>query len=113
MEKYTVNGKTFEYDTFDLENMERYDREARRIEEQANHINANGENYISVLREIANSVLDFFDVVVGDGMAREIFGERVNFRDIMSGYREFTEDVAKAMQDSMPAPNREQRRRSR
>lgn len=113
MEKYIVNGHEIEYDTFDLDNMESYDREARRIEDMTKKVNANTDNYIPVLREIANGILDFFDAVVGEGTAHDIFEDRVNFRDILNGYREFTEGVAKQMRASMPMANREQRRHAK
>lgn len=113
MEKYTVNGHEIEYDTFDLENMEIYDREVRKVEEAVKSVDTKnmGDNYIAVLRDLAETILDFFDAVLGDGMAREIFGERTNIRDIKNGYRDFTQGVVKEMGGL--SPNREQRRHSK
>ena len=113
MEKYTVNGHEIEYDTFDLDNMESYDREARKLESAAKQISTSGDNYIDALRDTAHSMLDFFDEVVGDGTAKQLFGDRVNIRDILSGYREFTTAVAENVKKEIPAPNREQRRHGR
>lgn len=113
MERYTVNGHEIEYDTFDIDNLEIYDRETRRIEEMVKGVRADSENYVSVLREICNAVLDFFDTVVGEGTAHDIFGDRVNFRDIIKGFREFSDGVAKEMREAMPGANRETRRHAK
>lgn len=119
MEKYSINGHEVEYDTFDLANMELFDSEVMRVEREVKALraeNANVENYIAMLREQAESVLDFFDTVLGEGTAREVFGGRVNIRDITAAYRGFTEDVVRMRKSlfagsvaSAPA-NREQRR---
>lgn len=112
MEKYIVNGHEIEYDTFDLDCMEAYEREARKIDDLLASIDTKkmSNNYVAVLREVAESVLDFFDAVLGEGMAREIFGERTNFRDIKNGYRDFTQSVIKVMEEDMNTANRAQRR---
>lgn len=98
MEKYVINGVEVEYDTFDLDAMELFDGEVIRIKNNAEAARDRGwdsENYIQVLREQGENILDFFDTVLGDGAARKIFGGRMNIRDIMEGYRKFTGDVAK------------------
>lgn len=120
MEQYVINGHEVEYDTFDLANMELYDSEVRRIDGSVRSLNPQsiGDRYLAVLREQAESLLDFFDTVLGEGQARAIFGDRMNVRDIFTAYRKFTEDVAKEMGKGLavaaPVPaapqNREQRR---
>lgn len=115
MEKYIVNGHEIEYDTFDLDNMEAYDREARKVDDAVKDIDPKNmpDDYVSVLRGLAETILDFFDAVLGDGMAREIFGDRTNIRDIKNGYRDFTQAVLKEMGTINNTPNREQRRRAK
>lgn len=119
MEKYIINGVEVEYDTFDLDAMQLFDDEVKAIKEDveaARDKGWNSENYIQVLREQCENILDFFDTVLGDGAARKVFGSRMNIRDIMEGYRKFTSDVAKTRSElkntdgPAPATNREQRR---
>ena len=121
MEKYIVNGHEIEYDTFDLANMELYDSEVRRIEEEVRSLDPQsvaGDDYLRVLRGQAESILDFFDTLLGEGTAKAVFGGKVNVRDIFAAYRSFTQDVPKMLRDgfSGAAPsaalpvNREQRR---
>lgn len=115
MERYVINGKEVDYDTFDIENMEIYDREVRKVDEAVKSVDTKnmGDDYIAVLRDLAETILDFFDAVLGDGMAREIFGERTNIRDIKNGYRDFTQAVLKEMGTINNTPNREQRRHAK
>lgn len=120
MEKYIIHGHEVEYDTFDLDEMARYDAEVQRLKEDAEQIKSSGinvEDYISVLREQCENMIDFFDIILGDGMAHEIFGEKVNVKDILTAYQKFTKDVAltrsslTSVMTQAPAPaNREQRR---
>ena len=121
MEKYIVNGHEIEYDTFDLANMELYDSEVRRIEEEVKSLDPQsvaGDDYLRVLRGQAESILDFFDTLLGEGTAKAVFGGKVNVRDIFAAYRSFTQDVPKMLRDgfSGAAPSaalpgiREQRR---
>ena len=102
MEKYIVNGHEIEYDTFDLANMELYDSEVRRIEEEVKSLDPQsvaGDDYLRVLRGQAESILDFFDTLLGEGTAKAVFGGKVNVRDIFAAYRSFTQDVPKMLRD--------------
>lgn len=119
METYVINGQEVEYDTFDLANMELFDCEVRRIEAAARGIDpkqVSGSNYLAVLREQAENILDFFDTVIGEGTSRRVFGGKVNLRDITEAYRKFTQDVLGTVRGGFAAPqpappaNREQRR---
>ena len=102
MEKFKVNGKEVEFDPFDLDAMEAY---------------LAG----TALRRVCNAILDFFDDLLGEGRAVELFGQRVNVKDIFEGYRDFTTQVngcissySKGLGGAQPAAvvplNRAQRR---
>ena len=118
METYVINGHEVEYDTFDLDAMERYDQEVKRIKDGADALKNSGvspDNYIPCLREQCEAILDFFDVVLGDGAAQTIFGGKTNIKEILGAYQAFTADVANAIRGFTPAAaaapgNREQRR---
>ena len=97
MEKYIINGVEVEYDTFDMDNLERLEEAVKQVQEDVNDIQARkaeGENAMKSLREQTNIFLDFFDDVLGDGSARKIFGDRMNILHIATGYQEFTNAVA-------------------
>lgn len=112
MEKYTVNGIEFEYDTFDLDNMEAFAREVEEMRDRVESIYPEGAgmtDQVRILREQGEHILDFFDTVVGEGTAEKLFGRRMNIRDLLEGYKSFTAAVAK-VQGTLGGENREQRR---
>lgn len=119
MDTYIVNGVSVEYDTFDLINMELFGTEVERLTKFAN--SSKGKAYdtfadsVSDLRELCEGVKDFFDCVLGEGMAEKIFGNRVNALDMTQAYHAFVAEVSAKMQNGFSAPaapalNREQRR---
>lgn len=120
MEQYVINGHTVSYDTFDLDEMELFDSEAVRVDEEVKEIAADADGqggYIKAIRAQCESVLDFFDTVLGENASREIFGGKTNVKTIMEAYKGFVMEVVSARKDlglsagGAPAPaNREQRR---
>lgn len=119
MDNYIVNGVSVEYDTFDLVNIELFGTEVERLTKLAN--SSKGKVYdtfadsVSDLRELCEEVKDFFDCVLGEGMAEKIFGNRVNALDMSQAYHTFVAEVSARMQTGFSAPaapalNREQRR---
>ena len=120
MERFTVNGKEVEFDPFDLDAMEGYLAGTALVEEQRK-ADCEGENPVGALRRVCNAILDFFDDLLGEGRAVELFGQRVNVKDIFEGYRDFTTQVngcissySKGLGGAQPAAvvplNRAQRR---
>ncbi len=92
MERFTVNGKEVEFDPFDLDAMEAYMDGAALVEEQRK-AGPDGESPVDALRRLCGAILDFFDDLLGEGKALELFGQRVNAKDIFEGYRAFTGQV--------------------
>lgn len=121
METYIINGVEVQYDTFDIVNMELFGTEVERLKDFAD---ANkGKVYdtfaesVSDLRALCEGILDFFDCLLGEGMAKKIFGDRINAMLITNAYHDFVSEVSAAMaaglrgdKASAPAMNREQRR---
>lgn len=123
MDKYIINGVEVEYDTFDMDAMQARIEELRALDE-VDKKTVEGEDVFARLRRLCEARLDFFDVVLGGGMAEKIFGHKVNAQNIMRGFEEFNHDVneriaelpavAKGMRPVQPAPvNRAQRRTAR
>lgn len=115
MEKYIVNGIEVEYDTFDLDNMELFDSESKRVVELIKN-ELSSKSDINKLRKYADVVRDFFDTVVGEGTAEKVFGPKDNIRAIRNGYMEFFNSVISACDamnhecDKENVENREQQR---
>ncbi len=120
MEKYFINGVEVEYDTFDMDAMQARIDELRTLDAVDKEV-VEGEDVFVRLRRLCEARLDFFDAVLGEGMAEKIFGHRVNAQAIMRGFEEFNRDVnghiaelpavTKGIRPVPPAPvNRAQRR---
>lgn len=123
METYLINGREVEFDTFDLVNMELFQTEAAALSERAGRIAADGQDPIGAMREMCEGVMDFFDLVIGEGTSERCFGARPNVKVLLDAYRQFVEDVdaetVRFRESAAPAevpapavtdPNREQRR---
>lgn len=121
MERFTVNGTEVEFDPFDLDVMEGYLEGLDRVD-GSRRVKQEGEAPVAALRRICDTILDFFDAQLGEGKAEELFGQRVNAKDIFEGYQEFTGqvnacigDYAKTLRTERGAPaaplNRAQRRK--
>lgn len=114
MDTYTINGFTVEYDTFDLDAMETFDKEVQKIAQSAGEIkNVTADNYIGIVREQCHGILRFFDAVLGEGSADEIFGKKLNAETLLTSYRKFCEDVTQTrtrLRGAVNPANREQRR---
>lgn len=128
MEKYIINGQEVEWDTFDIANMTLYDGEVERVAKEAESLkeqDVTSENYISLLKEQCENIIDFFACVLGEETAERLFHGRVNVQEAIAAYRDFTRAVTKNRQglallandmsekqpDNTVPLNREQRRR--
>lgn len=122
MDTYSINGVEVEYDTFDMDAMQARIEELT-VVDAVDKETVEGEDIFARLRRLCEARLDFFDAVLGDGMAEKIFGHKVNAQAIMRGFEDFNRGVndhiaqlpavAKGTRP-VPAPvNRAQRRAAR
>lgn len=119
MERFTVNGKEVEFDTFDIDVMDGYLTGLEKVDAER-RVKNEGESTVDTMRRVCNAILDFFDDQLGEGKAEEIFGKKIYVNTIFDGYKEFCEqantcigDYAKSLRvekTAPPAVNRAQRR---
>lgn len=119
MERFTVNGKEVEFDPFDLDAMDSYLSGLNNADSER-RVKQEGEAPVETLRRACNAILDFFDDLLGDGKAEELFGQKINVKTIFDGYSEFVSqvnacigDYARTVHTAQTAPqtiNRAQRR---
>lgn len=118
METYIINGIEFEYDTFDLVNMEIYRDEVKRVAELSElYKDVTVDNYVEIIREMCEGVMDAFDTIVGEGTSELLFGGRVNAKTVPQAWNDFTKAVASNIEGSGVnsagvTMNREQRRKA-
>ncbi len=116
---YVINGVEITYDTFDIDNMDRWELSVKHVSDETK-MSIPGETPLQKLRRICNTILDFFDAVCGDGTAQKIFGDQVNVKEIYTSYNDFVGQVTRtskqfasdmaAMHEINSAGNRAQRR---
>lgn len=115
METYLVNGVELTYDTFDLEQIERWEQESKRVNAEFDRIRQQ-ESGAAAIRSICYAMMDSFDILCGEGTAHRVFGDRVNVKEIYEGYQSFFQAVSRAIQEFSKQPtesmNRESRRRA-
>lgn len=119
MEKFTVNGREVEFDIFDLDVMDAYLAGLEKVDSER-RVKQENEGVTDTLRRICITILDFFDDMLGEGKAEELFGQKINSKAIFEGYKEFTSqvngcvhDYSKDLNTAAAAPaavNRAQRR---
>lgn len=91
MSIYKINGHEIEYDAMDLQNLELYYSESKRLTESAAPVE--GEDLFLTFKNQCNAILDFFDTVVGDGTAETLFGGSLNVKEILTAYKDFSTAV--------------------
>lgn len=96
MDSFKVRGATLNYDALDLDEMERYFEVTDRISE-AVATTQKDESSFDRIRRACSAVLDGFDELFGAGTAHDVFGDRINVKEIMSGYGELTNAVNAAL----------------
>ena len=96
MEKYIINGQAIEWDTFDIANMELFDSEVKRVKEETEKIKTEKvteENYLEILKEQCENMVDFFACVLGEDVAETLFRNKRNIKEIIEAYGDFTKAV--------------------
>lgn len=116
MDQYIVNGVEIELDTFDVDCIERYETGLSHFSTVVESA-VEGEPVANKLRRACHEIMNFFDDVVGEGTAEQIFKGRTNARECYEAYNRFITDVSAKMaelKDTMVPEavplNRQQRR---
>lgn len=105
MDTYTINGKSIEFDTFDVETFGRFQREANKIAGEVSVLGSRAkEDPVAYMTGVCTLIRGFFDEVIAPGTSSALFGDRNNFRDIMTAYTDFAAQVVD--QANAFAPNR-------
>lgn len=89
-----INGKEFDFDIADVDNMERYEKALHDMQDTAKNAKK-GLSTVENARLICKGARDFFDTVLGDGKSKDIFGEKDNVRTAYDVLEKFIEDCSK------------------
>ena len=85
--RIVVLGKELEYDFFDADLLEKYEKENLRVKERIQEpTQYDGKTTADSLRIQCGIVNDFFDEVFGNGTSEELFGGKNNIKDHMEAF---------------------------
>lgn len=113
-----VLGVELEYDFFDADQMEVYERENRRVAEDIKEPTQYEDKSTAEAFRIQCGIVDrFFDAVFGDGTAKRIFHGKANLRDHMEAFGIVAQAAGEARAEfdaigGKYAPNRAERRQA-
>ncbi len=104
----------FDFDIYDAEAAEDYEREAKALQAHSSDGIRKGESLSDYIKRQCEAIFAFFDNLLGEGTHRELFGDRVNLRVALETLQEFR-DIVEGQMKALPGhaktePNRETRR---
>lgn len=113
-----ILGVELEYDFFDADQLEVYERENAKVAEDVNEpTQYEGKSTADALRIQCRIVDDFFDALFGAGTARKIFKGKANIRDHMEAFGIMAQGAMSAREEldkieDKYTPNRAERRQT-
>lgn len=92
---FTVNGKELEYDIFDLEKAELFDKEMNTVVEKMNALSAEKEqlSFSESVRRQCEAVAECFDHLFGPESAARIFDGKVNLVLALTSFGELVDGI--------------------
>ena len=104
-----------DFDFLDADDVERFEKEARRVKEECEIKNKQEMSYSEAIREECNIIDRFFDNVFGNGIAEKLFNGKKNLNEHIKAFEDIVKEKIeqrKGLQNTLDRyqPNREQRR---
>ena len=104
-----------DFDFLDADDVERFEKEARRVKEECEIKNKQEMSYSEVIREECNIIDRFFNNVFGEGIAEKLFNGKKNLNEHLKAFEDIVKEKIeqqKGLQNTLDRyqPNREQRR---
>lgn len=104
-----------DFDFLDADDVERFEKEAKRVKEECNLKEKQNMRYSEVIREECNIIDRFFDNVFGEGTAEKLFNGKKNLNEHIKAFEDIVNEKIKqqnGLQNTLERyqPNREQRR---
>ena len=90
MSKITVLGQELEFDFFDADELERYEGENLKVEEDFNKLDYKSMSNADALRAQCRIINVFFDNLFGEGTAEKLFHGKSNIKDHLNAFAAIT-----------------------
>ncbi len=95
MAKFTVNNVEFDYDLFDADQAELFEKESEKISKERTR-EVKNEKLSERIRRIGGTVCNAIDTMFGVGKSHELFGDKTNLLDITVTYNKIEFELHKA-----------------
>lgn len=104
-----------DFDFLDADDVERFEKEAKRVKEACEMKNKEEMSYSEVIREECNIIDTFFDNVFGEGISEKLFNGKKNLNEHIKAFEDIVNKKIEQQRDLQNTlnryqPNREQRR---
>ena len=100
-----INEKELEFDIADVDCMERYENALKVMQVKSKNAQKGG-SAANRMREACQLVYDFFDSILGEGKANEIFNGKMNFKVCFEVYEKFVNDCTESCQSLTQSLNK-------
>lgn len=97
----TINEIELEYDIFELEFAEKYEKGIELIQKEA-QISDSKKNISDVIKKQCEAVFNFFDDLFGDGTSEDVFGKKTNLMTCLIAFKTLTEAIESQVQETKP-----------
>lgn len=92
-----ILDKEIEFDFFDAEQMERYEKESEIAQKELNSIDVNKMKMSEFINKTCTAIEKCFDNVFGEGTSKKIFEDKRNFRLCVKAFK----DLVKAKKEQV------------
>lgn len=92
-----ILDKEIEFDFFDAEQMERYEKESEIAQKELNSIDINKMKQSELINKTCETIEKCFDNVFGEGTSKKIFEGKKNFRLCVKAFK----DLVKAKKEQV------------
>lgn len=104
-----------DFDFLDADDVERFEKEAKRVIEESSKKEKIEMSYSEAIREECRIIKEFFDNVFGNGISEKIFKGKNNLADHIKAFEDIVKEKNQqqiGLQNTLDRyqPNREQRR---
>ena len=92
-----ILDKEINFDFFDAEQMERYEKESEIVQKELNSLDINKMKMSEFINKTCQTIEKCFDNVFGEGTSKKIFEEKRNFRLCVKAFK----DLVKAKKEQV------------
>ena len=92
-----ILDKEIDFDFFDAEQMERYEKESEIVQKELNSIDINKMKQSELINKTCETIEKCFDNIFGEGTSKKIFEDKRNFRLCVKAFK----DLVKAKKEQV------------